>query len=185
MRYDRTVIAYHGCDAEVAERLLAHEKFKKSANKYDWLGTGVYFWEYGAKRALRFAHDQKKRGKVTNPTVIGALIQLGNCFDLLDTQFTDDLLSAYEICAEAAAEQDINLPINKGDTPDKLLRYRDCFVLNWYLEQTELDGRSYDTVRGCFTEGGPAFEGSNIQRESHIQLAVRNLDCILGVFRPK
>lgn len=66
---------------------------RSQPTNYDWLGTGVYFWEHGAKRALRFAHDQKKRGKVKNPTVIGALIQLGNCFDLLDTQFTDDLFT--------------------------------------------------------------------------------------------
>ncbi len=32
MKYDRTVIAYHGCDAETAERLLHGEPFKKSQN---------------------------------------------------------------------------------------------------------------------------------------------------------
>jgi hypothetical protein len=37
MRYDRTVIAYHGCDASIAERLLRGEPFRKSANNYDWL----------------------------------------------------------------------------------------------------------------------------------------------------
>lgn len=67
MQYDRTVIAYHGCDAETAERLLRGESFKKSQNDYDWLGEGIYFWEYGADRALKFAQDQKRRGKVTNP----------------------------------------------------------------------------------------------------------------------
>ncbi len=46
MRYDRTVLAYHGCDAAVAERLLRGEPFRKSENDYDWLGAGVYFWEY-------------------------------------------------------------------------------------------------------------------------------------------
>lgn len=64
MKYDRTVIAYHGCDVETAERLLHGEPFKESQNDYDWLGEGIYFWEYGADRALQFAHDQQRRGKV-------------------------------------------------------------------------------------------------------------------------
>jgi len=85
MKYDRTVIAYHGCDAETAERLLHGEQFKKSQNDYDWLGEGIYFWEYGADRAFKFAQDQQRRGKVAKPAVVGALIQLGRCFDLMDT----------------------------------------------------------------------------------------------------
>jgi hypothetical protein len=64
LKYDRTVIAYHGCDAKVAKRILAGEPFKKSQNDYDWLGEGIYFWEYGADRATKFAEDQKKRGKL-------------------------------------------------------------------------------------------------------------------------
>jgi hypothetical protein len=45
MKYDRIVIAYHGCDADTAERLLRGEPFKKSQNDYDWLGSGIYFWD--------------------------------------------------------------------------------------------------------------------------------------------
>ena len=61
MRYDRIVIAYHGCDAAVAKELIDGAKFKKSRNKYDWLGTGVYFWEYGPHRAFEFSKAQKRR----------------------------------------------------------------------------------------------------------------------------
>ncbi|HEY0093198.1 MAG TPA: hypothetical protein VGB96_02685, partial [Archangium sp.] len=80
------VVAYHGCDAAVAERLLQGEPFKPSANDYDWLGAGIYFWEYGADRALQFAREQTVRGKIHTPAHVGALIQLGNCFDLMDTR---------------------------------------------------------------------------------------------------
>ena len=97
MKYDRTVIAYHGCDADTAERLLRGEPFKRSQNDYDWLGSGIYFWEYGADRALRFAHDQKARGKLETPAIVGALIQLGRCFDLMDTRFTEELPMAFEL----------------------------------------------------------------------------------------
>jgi hypothetical protein len=40
------------------------------------------------------------------------------------------------------------------------------------------------TVRCPFLEGKRAFPGSGIFRESHVQLAVRDKSCILGVFRP-
>lgn len=43
----------------------------------------------------------------------------------------------------------------------------------------------FDTVRGVFTEGGPAFEGAGIQLKSHIQVCIRNLNCIKGFFIPR
>jgi hypothetical protein len=184
MRYDRTVIGYHGCDAAVADRLLRGEPFHRSENSYDWLGTGVYFWEYGPDRALRFARDQQRRGKVAEPAVVGALVQLGNCFDLLDTRFTFDLAREYENLQARHAEAGQSLPENSGSDPDRKLRRRDCWVLNRSLEEFERRSRSYDTVRCCFIEGDRAFPGSGIFVESHIQIAVRNPACILGVFRP-
>jgi len=185
MRYDRVVLAYHGCDAAVAERLLAGEPFRKSENDYDWLGAGVYFWEYGADRALRFAHDQQRRGKVAEPAVIGALVQLGNCFDLMDTAYAGDLASAFREYRSFAEQDGRKLPRNAGSTPDKKLRRLNCSVLNYYLESVEAYGVRFDTVRGGFVEGECAFPGSGIFRESHIQIAVRNPACILGVFRPE
>src|SRR5215470_8567971 len=126
MRHDRVVLAYHGCDAAVAERLLTGEPFQKSENDYDWLGAGVYFWEYGADRALRFAKDQLRRGKIAEPTVVGALVQLGRCFDLMDTRFTQDLPDAYRRFRSLAIDDGTTLPRNAGSTPDKKLRRLDC-----------------------------------------------------------
>jgi hypothetical protein len=185
MKYDRTVIAYHGCDAEVAERLLHGEPFKMSQNDYDWLGEGIYFWEYGADRALQFAHDQKTRGKVESPAIVGALVQLGRCFDLMDTQFTDELPLAFARYKQFHRRSGKPLPKNRGKTPDKLLRHRDCAVLNFYLRWLPEDGaNSYDTVRCGFVEGPPAYAGSGIRHRSHVQIAVRNPACVVGVFRP-
>jgi hypothetical protein len=126
MRYDRTVIAYHGCDAEVAARLLAGEPFKPSENDYDWLGRGIYFWEYGADRAYRFAQDQVRRGRVESPAIIGALIQLGRCFDLMDTRFTRDLADAHAAWKASMLRAAVPLPKNSGEAPDQKLRRLDC-----------------------------------------------------------
>jgi hypothetical protein len=184
MRYDRTIVAYHGCDSEVAENLLRGERFKKSQNDYDWLGEGIYFWEYGADRALRFAHDQKRRGKVTTPAVVGVLVQLGRCFDLMDTRFTDELPKAFAMLKNLHEQNGNPLPVNTGSTTDLLLRRRDCAVLNFYLRWLAEQGDVYDTVRCGFVEGPPAYEDSGIRHQSHVQIAVRNPACVVGVFRP-
>jgi hypothetical protein len=185
MRYDRTIIGYHGCDIATAELLLKGEPFRPSVNDYDWLGEGIYFWEYGPDRALRFAREQQQRGKVQTPAVVGALIQLGRCFDLMDTRFTHDLEQAYQRWEVLTRAHGMRLPENTGGPPDHKLRRRDCAVLNWYFNTVEdRQGVSYDTVRCGFTEGSPVYQGSGIYRESHVQLAVRNPAAILGVFRP-
>ncbi|HET7506159.1 MAG TPA: hypothetical protein VFK02_34305 [Kofleriaceae bacterium] len=184
MKYDRTVIAYHGCDANIATRLLDGEPFKKSQNDYDWLDEGIYFWEFGADRAMRFALDQKRRGKVTIPAIVGALIQIGRCFDLMDTRFTDELSVAFKMVKRLHEHRGQPMPTNAGKTPDRLLRRRDCAVFNTYLTLLEERGVVYDTVRCGFVEGPPAFEGSGIRHQSHVQIAVRNPACVVGVFRP-
>ena len=186
MRYDRMVIAYHGCDARVADRLLAGEPFRKSRNDLDWLGEGVYFWEYGYDRALQFAEEQRKRGKVERPAVVGALLQLGNCFDLMDTRCTADLEDAFPRFVALCERKGRPIPINGGVTPDLLLRRRDCAVIKFCLDT--LQGRGdvlYDSVRWGFREGAPVFDGSGVFTKSHVQLAIRNESCILGAFRPR
>jgi hypothetical protein len=184
MRYDRVVLAYHGCDAAVAERLLRGEPFVASENDYDWLGAGVYFWEYGMDRAWRFAHEQMRRGRIAEPAVVGALVQLGECFDLMDTKYTAELERAYDKLCAQFARMGTRLPDNTGATPDKKLRRLDCSVLNYYLDWQTSRGDAFDTVRCGFAEGERAFPGSGILMESHIQIAVRNRACILGAFRP-
>jgi hypothetical protein len=181
---ERTVLGYHGCDAQVAERLLAGEPFTPSDNDYDWLGRGVYFWEYGEDRAFRFAQDQQRRGTVQTPALVGAVLRLGNCFDLMDTRFMEDLARGYEVWASVLRERGVPLLRNTGRTPEKKLRRLDCAVLNWYLDRAAEQGTTWDTVRCGFVEGGPVYPGSGIFRETHVQLAVRNPHCILEVFRP-
>lgn len=184
MKYDRTVLAYHGCDAEVAARILGGQLFNESQNDYDWLGKGTYFWEYGPERARNFANEQRARGKVSTPAIVGAVIQLGRCFDLMDIRFTAELSAAYEIFSAHQVESNRPMPENRGALPDRKRRMLDCAVINFYLAQLAAAGNVYDTVRCGFVEGPPAFEGSGIFSQSHVQLAVRNPACIVGVFRP-
>jgi hypothetical protein len=40
-------------------------------------------------------------------------------------------------------------------------------------------------IGGVFTEGGPAFPGAGIPEKSHIQICIRNANCIQGLFLPR
>lgn len=50
--------AYHGCDAVTRDDLVSGrlKNLQASENKYDWLGSGAYFFENDAARA--FPKDQ-------------------------------------------------------------------------------------------------------------------------------
>ena len=179
--FARIVIGYHGCTIELASRLISGElaisAWPHSENAYDWLGHGVYFWEYGPQRAREWSVQNGRDGGV-----VGAYIQLGKCLDLTDTRYTAFLAEAYDSVREMYAAQKLPLPVNKQKRNEL-----DCLVIN---EVTDLYGdgdeeaERFQTVRCPFLEGKPAFEGSMIQRQSHIQVTVIDSDCILGVFRP-
>jgi hypothetical protein len=79
--YHRTIIGFHGTDEPTADRLVVGEPLRESDSDDDWFGKGVYFWEYAPKQAWWWARRFKKHDR---PAVIGAMIRLGNCFDLLD-----------------------------------------------------------------------------------------------------
>src|SRR5262245_22514610 len=89
--YHRTVIGYHGTTEEIADRLVVGEPFIPSISVDEWLGSGVYFWEYGPKQAWWWA---RKIRRIRDPAVVGAMIRLGNCFDLLDSRNVEVLRTA-------------------------------------------------------------------------------------------
>ena len=54
-----------------------------------------------------------------------------------------------------------------------------------HLHQSRADRQEepIQTVRGVFVEGGPAYPNGGFAEKTHIQIAVRDLQCIKGVFR--
>jgi hypothetical protein len=183
--FARILIGYHGCTEDFARELLLGTKviadWRPSTNEWDWLGHGIYFWEHSPERALRWAQEKFSRGGET-PAVLGAVVQLGRCFDLLNEAVTAILASAYQNLVQTYAARGLPLPANRG--PEGKRRELDCLVLNDCLGGLNNAGLAYDTVRGAFLEGDPVYPGAGIRRETHLQIAVRNPDCILGVFRP-
>lgn len=169
--------------------LLQGGSLRHSENPFDWLGKGVYFWEYAPQRALDFAHEQQQRGKIEFPAVLGAYLHLGRCFDLTDTYNTAQLSEAFVSWEAVLRSQHLDLPENRKGSKrsgDFLLRFRDCALLNWYMDLLDAcsSGCYYQTVRGVFVEGDLAYPGAAIHTKTHTQIAVRDLSCVLGFFLP-
>lgn len=64
-----------------------------SDNRYDWLGSGAYFWEWDYARAYDWAKEF--RGE-KDASVVGAAIELGNCLDLSTFRGAEAVEAAYQ-----------------------------------------------------------------------------------------
>ena len=49
----------------------------------------------------------------------------------------------------------------------------------------KLNKSEYDSVRGVFFEGSDLYENAGFKEKNHIQIAIRNQNCIKGFFIPR
>ena len=186
------VYGFHAIDKSAGLKILNQEdEFKHSSNEYDWLGPGIYFWENNLERAHQYAQQDSKRSdsKIKEPFVLGAVLELGNCLDLLDQEYNDLLKDAYSRLEDALSEQGKPLPINRkvGENDfDFKARGLDCSVIRYACTLSkEEDDKPFDSVRAAFIEGSPIYEGARFFSENHIQIAIINPNCIKGIFLPR
>lgn len=197
-----TIIGFHGCDLDIRTKLINNpDQIEVSTKPYDWLGHGMYFWENNYTRALEWAEKKAAEGKIKTPAVVGAVLQLGHCCDFLDSKFTA-MIGQYYLAMEAeylsaGKKLPANFDAEDDEHHDQLVRKLDCATIQYmhdvidkqYKEDIIDKGYSeypiFDSTRGAFWEGGPAFSGAGIMRKSHIQICIRNLNCIKGFFVPR
>jgi len=188
------VLGFHGCDRTVAEQVISgQEELNFSINRHDWLGHGIYFWEHSPSRALEYAQTLKikparSKHPITEPAVIGAVIDLNYCFDLLDYDNLKYLKKGHSYLVEACKQLSINLPANKTvqSSQDLLIRELDCAVIETlHTMRKKEDDTPFDTVRGVFSEGEELYANAGFRNKDHIQICVRNRNCIKGYFWPK
>lgn len=161
------------------------------------MGHGFYIWENNYDRALEWAKDKQKRGKIEKASVIGVVFTLYYCLDLLDSEFIKMLSAFYGVMENDFSKLGKELPKNKDVKEDKhkdmLIRELDCAVIEYLHQKIHEEKvndpntfiKEFDSARGVFTEGGPAFPGAGVQKKSHLQVCIRNMDCIKGFFLPR
>jgi len=182
------VLGYHGCDRDVGESLIAGTPFIASENDYDWLGPGVYFWEANPRRGLEFARELQrwrkgKANEIKEPYVVGAVIEMGFCLDLTTSTGIQAVAATHQDFLDFCGEVNADIPVNTGGR-DLVFRKLDCAVIGHLHKIRQADGlQAFDTVKGVFIEGDRIYPESGFFEKTHIQLCVRNLACIKGVFR--
>ncbi|BBP45008.1 hypothetical protein THMIRHAS_03810 [Thiosulfatimonas sediminis] len=185
------IYGFHGTDKEAGLKILNQEaQFLHSNNSYDWLGQGVYFWENNLERARQYAEQDSKRenSRIKEPFVLGAVIELGNCLDLLDQQYIDFIRLAYNRLKDIMKAECETMPTNGQFGPndfDFRKRELDCAVIRYACTLAEEAGQPFDSVRAAFIEGDEVYEGAKFSTGNHIQIAVINPDCIKGIFLPR
>lgn len=141
-------------------------------------------------RALEYAtflkkHSKRSKTPIKNPAVIGAIINLGFCLDLIeysDLQALKHVNNLFELYTGYELLQNRNV----GNNKDLLLRERDCFVIEMLHNLRHRNNLTpYDSVRSVFWEGPLLYENAGFREKDHIQLCIRNPNCIKGYFLPR
>jgi hypothetical protein len=169
------LVGYHGTNRQAAESILANG-FEPSQNEYDWLGTGVYFWQDAPYRAwdwscthARWKHPQDE------PAVIRSIIQIrrSECMDLLDWKSENswaDLLDA----AHKFLRKRQDLPKQRSGRNAKL-HPLDKVIIDYVIDKILVkDNLKIMAVRAGFEEGKKIFVGSAMYEKTHVQVAVRD-----------
>lgn len=158
----------------------------------------MYFWENNYDRALEWAKVKKGLGKIKEPAVIGAVLDLGYCCDLQDDLFIKTIATYYRLMSLEAEAVGKKMPVNvdpvTDGNKDKLMRFLDCSTFEFMHEYIRKEAirevkntgytrfKIFDSIRGAFSEGGPAYPGAGFSAKSHIQICIRNPNCIKGFF---
>lgn len=178
---------FHSCDREIGLKILnGEDSLNPSKNLWDWLGPGTYFWEQNPARALEYAEDcaigkQKNSGKIEIPFVIGAIIELGNCLNMVEPKSIGIVKQAHYGLEKLVRESGDLMPVNKGAN-----RMLDCAVIQYVHKINKMAFlKPYDSVRSAFQEGGPIYPGSTFTERLHIEICVISADLIKGYFLPQ
>ena len=128
------------------------------------------------------------QNKIKSPSVIGAVIDLGYCFDLLDSSYLKLVREGYNLLVDIHNKYNLPIPKNRPVEAegDLLIRKLDCAVIeSIHKFNSDIDTQPYDSVRGVFFEGNELYPNAGFKEKNHIQICLRNPNCIKGLFIPR
>jgi hypothetical protein len=192
------VIAYHGCDITLRDDLVSGRvtHLNHSKNKYDWLGSGAYFFENDLDRALLFAeHSHNYPAKrytaqpIATPAVVGAVLSISRWLDMTTQDGIREYINALKPMLNGFEEKGTVVPTNHAaseDDKDVILRELDRSVFDFIHQARENKSElpEFQAVRGAFQQGKELSENSGFQESTHIQISLRDNRCVLGWFLP-
>jgi hypothetical protein len=161
------VYGYHGTSQTKAASILKNG-FLTSDNDYDWLGTGIYFFQDAPMRAKQWAIEQHPN----EPAVICARIQLDNCIDLFDVKWFPILKNIYNLFGEQYRET--NKPLPKQNPLHSKAHRLDCAFFNYASQFISHQGQVATSIRAVFVEGECIFPNSAIFDLAHVQIAIKD-----------
>ena len=107
---------------------------------------------------------------------------------MLDYQNLGHLKDSYDILNSTVRTSGFKLPQNKvgRGSGDLLIRELDCAVIET-LHKTRDNGKlkPFDSVKGVFWEGKELYPDAGFREKDHIQVCIRNPNCIKGYFMPR
>ncbi len=180
------IFGFHSCDRDLGLQIINGKgQLNPSDNPWDWLGPGIYFWEFNPYRALEYAiecarQQQKFSGSIITPFIIGAVIEMGNCLNLSESESIGIVESAYQDLRQLTKAAGIRMPLNKDAN-----RRLDCAVIkSMHVSNKWRNLQPYDTIRCPFLEGKPIYPGANFTERLHTEVCVRNPESITCYFLP-
>ena len=181
------IIGYHSCDRDVGLSVLNGEMdLKPSNNSWDWLGPGIYFWEHDPLRSLTYAIENAKGAQfnsqpIEKPFVLGAIIELGNCLNLVESESLEIIAEAYIGLQKLYDVLKMPMPLNNGDN-----RSLDCEVIKFIHQANKMESQpGFQTVRSAFQQGDEVYPGASFSARHHLQVCVLDKSVIKGYFLPR
>lgn len=169
-----------------------------SKNPYDWLGPGAYFFEGDVERAYMFANASHNNPAkmytekpIGTPAVVGAVLRVQHWLDMTTQAGINEFSMAYPSLLAGLAETGSPVPENlRSDEDDTyaILRKLDNAVFT-FIHDVRANSSpalpAFQAVRGAFHQGGEVAPKSGFHRGSHVQIALRDNNCVEGWFLPK
>jgi hypothetical protein len=158
-------IGYHGCEASVGERVRKTKVFRLSVGDQEWLGDGVYFFEGDPGPARWWVKSRRKYPKweILKADISAAESQV---LDLLKEDDFDEFQRSLRMLVDHT--ETLGAPVvgfKDGAVINALCRIVPCKVVRAPFDWgTEGVRRGYSRIR-----------------KTHIQLAVRDPSCIVGI----